>query len=383
MSVPTQPVLTVDFPDAPALAAQLPVLVRDLGVSGLLPLAPWRIWTAVPSEPLGAQDVLVLAALPPQMDALLSNGVQIIHDGNKSPFLEDCLYLGRQAYRLSSLVPTVQLPLMATPLALRVAAFLCHGTTVIDALCLARAYRGSGWPSQLADFPLRAEWRNLPPPLPFPACPLRLGLYPVVPTAAWVEKLLPLGVSTLQLRCKSPDRATQAQEIQRAVFAAKAYGARLFINDHWELAIEAGAYGVHLGQEDLDAADTEAIRRAGLRLGISTHGYYEMLRAHHLQPSYLALGAVFPTTTKVLPTVPQGLTRLAHYAALMWDYPLVAIGGMDVARIPAVLATGVGSVAVVRAITEAHEVSEAVYALQKAMATPWRERLNRVEEPVP
>ena len=125
-------------------------------------------------------------------------------------------------------------------------------------------------------------------------------------------------------------------------------GALLFINDHWQAAIAAGAYGVHLGQEDMADAPIQTIRAAGLRLGLSTHGYAEMLKADAHSPSYMALGAVYPTTLKRMATAPQGAGRLKRYAALMGHLPLVAIGGIDEAKLPEVMASGVGSVAMVR-----------------------------------
>ncbi len=152
--------------------------------------------------------------------------------------------------------------------------------------------------------------------------------------------------------------------------AVRGTAARLFVNDHWREAIEAGAYGVHLGQEDLDevgADDLRAIRAAGLRLGLSTHGYAEMLRADALAPSYLALGAVFPTTLKAMATAPQGLGRLRAYARLMRRHALVAIGGIDAARLPAVLACGVGSVGVVRALIAADAPERAAAALARVV----------------
>ncbi|RKP45724.1 thiamine phosphate synthase [Pararobbsia silviterrae] len=220
-----------------------------------------------------------------------------------------------------------------------------------------------GWPVDLATYP---AIEGLPAPgRPFPTCPDALGLYPVVPTAEWIERLLERGVRTIQLRTKSTDGRWLDAEIARAVRAARACDARLFINDHWQRAIDAGAYGVHLGQEDLQTADLDAIAAAGLRLGLSTHGPYEMLVALRFRPSYIAMGAVFPTTTKQMPTAPQGLVRLAHYAGLLSGHvPLVAIGGIDLSVIDAVLATGVGSAAVVRAVTEAPDLTAAVDALQ-------------------
>ena len=105
----------------------------------------------------------------------------------------------------------------------------------------------------------------------------------------------------------------------------------------------------------------------GIRVGLSTHGYYEMLVALHFRPSYLAFGAVFATTTKTLPTAPQGLARLARYVKLLDGVvPLVAIGGIDAQVLADVLATGVGSAAVVRAVTDAADPAAAVSALQHA-----------------
>jgi hydroxymethylpyrimidine kinase/phosphomethylpyrimidine kinase/thiamine-phosphate diphosphorylase len=150
-------------------------------------------------------------------------------------------------------------------------------------------------------------------------------------------------------------------EIQRSVALSRRFGARLFINDYWQLAIRHGAYGVHLGQEDLDTADIDAIRAAGLRLGVSNHSYYEIARAHGIKPSYMALGPIFPTTTKVMKFSDQGLAQLCEWANLLKDvYTLTAIGGINRERAPAVLDTGVGSCAMVTAITLAKDVDAEV-----------------------
>ena len=73
------------------------------------------------------------------------------------------------------------------------------------------------------------------------------------------------------------------------------------------------------------------------------------------RPSYIALGHVFPTQTKQMPSAPQGLEQLARHVSRLADYPTVAIGGISLQRVPAVLATGVGSIAVVSAITQAQD----------------------------
>ena len=139
----------------------------------------------------------------------------------------------------------------------------------------------------------------------------RLGLYAVVDSADWVERVLAAGVRTVQLRIKEGARAHLSREVSRSVLAAHRARAQLFINDHWELAIENRAYGVHLGQEDLRSADMDALRSAGLRVGLSTHSYWEVCRAHAWAPSYIACGPIHATTTKDMPWWPQGPGNLA------------------------------------------------------------------------
>ncbi|WP_019652954.1 thiamine phosphate synthase [Variovorax atrisoli] len=241
------------------------------------------------------------------------------------------------------------------------------GFIEIDAECLAHAWRAQTqrlssfdaalWPDAPEDFGMRP----FPPTArddAFPPCPARLGLYAVLPDARWVGRMARAGVPTVQLRFKSDDGDAVEREVQAAVDAVQGTGALLFINDHWRVAIAAGAYGIHLGQEDLDALSAEdlgQLRASGLRLGVSTHGYAEMVRADKVSPSYIAMGAVYPTTLKKMATAPQGVARLDAYARLLRGYPQVGIGGIDAVRLPEVLATGVGSVAVVRALVAADD----------------------------
>ena len=247
-------------------------------------------------------------------------------------------------------------------------ACLRMGFIEIDADCVAMAWQAQAertgsfdaaqWPTEPSDFGIQPWPRNNS----FAPCPQQLGLYAVLPDAAWVARMAKASVPTLQLRFKSEDPAAIAREVQAAVDAVQDTNALLFINDHWQAAIDAGAYGVHLGQEDLDTADLNAIRQAGLRLGLSTHGYAEMLRADAHAPSYIAMGAVFSTTLKRMLTAPQGTGRLSAYASVLRDYPLVAIGGIDAARLSDVMASGVGSAAVVRALVAASDPeAEAIY----------------------
>ena len=192
-----------------------------------------------------------------------------------------------------------------------------------------------------------------------------IGFYPVVPTADEVTRLLGWGVRTVQLRIKAAHHtpAEIAAHVMAAIEAGQAVpGAQVFINDHWQLALAAGAYGVHLGQEDLDTADTQALRCAGVRLGLSTHTPDELARAQAVQPSYLAIGPVYPTTLKVMPYAPVGLARLKLWAALAAPCPVVAIGGISLALVPGVMACLPGAqdgVAVVSAITLADNPQQA------------------------
>jgi thiamine-phosphate pyrophosphorylase len=239
------------------------------------------------------------------------------------------------------------------------------GFIEIDAECLAQAwlkmqpsmdkFNPKSWPELPQYFGIRLRSESQNQGEAFPNCPHELGLYVVAPDANWIKRLIDMGLKTIQLRFKSDNELLIEDEVKKAIEFSKNKDVRLFINDHWKLAIQYQAYGVHLGQEDLSEANLDHIRSAGLHLGLSTHGYAEMVRAAQFAPSYIALGAIFPTTLKRMATAPQGLGRLEKYAYLLKDYPLVGIGGVDESNIKQVLATGVGSAAVVRAIIHAHD----------------------------
>lgn len=196
----------------------------------------------------------------------------------------------------------------------------------------------------------------------------------MVESFEWIERLILAGIKTLQIRVKNRPLAEVETEIARSIKLAKQYNVHLFVNDYWQLAVKYQAYGVHLGQEDLATADLNAIQQAGLRLGVSTHGYFEIMRALAIQPSYIAFGHVFPTQTKEMPSQPQGLVNLAKYVGLVapLQIPTVAIGGINEDRIENVMSTGVGSAAVVSAITQATDWQRAVKNLEK-FASGWNE----------
>jgi thiamine-phosphate pyrophosphorylase len=158
--------------------------------------------------------------------------------------------------------------------------------------------------------------------------------YLIVDDVAWLPRLLPVGVKLVQLRIK-------------ARMLCREMGACLIVNDYWQVALEQGCDFVHLGQSDLDEADIPALKRAGVRLGISTHSHEELERALSLGPDYVALGPIYPTTLKVMPWAPQGLDRISEWKRRIAPMPLVAIGGLTVERLPDVFKAGADSAAVV------------------------------------
>ena len=175
--------------------------------------------------------------------------------------------------------------------------------------------------------------------------------YPIFDDVAWLRRMLPLGVRLVQLRLKDRNAATMARQITQARDLCRHHGAVLVVNDHWQQAIDAGCDFVHLGQEDLDTADLPAIRRAGMRLGLSTHDHAELDRALALTPDYIALGPVYPTILKQMKWHQQGLERVTEWKRLVGDIPLIAIGGMTIARAPSAFAAGADCVSAVTDIT--------------------------------
>lgn len=172
-------------------------------------------------------------------------------------------------------------------------------------------------------------------------------VYPIVDSAAWISRLAPLGVRLVQLRIKERTPPEVRAEVRAARTLCLAAGMQLIVNDYWEVALEEGCDFVHLGQGDLAHADLAALRRAGVRLGISTHDHEELERALGAAPDYVALGPIYPTLLKVMPWQPQGLGRIGEWKRRIGAVPLVAIGGLTVARLAGVFAAGADVAAVV------------------------------------
>lgn len=175
--------------------------------------------------------------------------------------------------------------------------------------------------------------------------------YPIFDHPDWLRRALPLGVRLVQLRIKDRPADETRALLEEGRGLCRRAGAVMVVNDHWQAAIELGCDWLHLGQEDLEGADLAAIRRAGLRLGISTHDHAELDRALALQPDYVALGPVWPTILKKMRWHEQGLERLTEWRHLVAGVPLVAIGGLSVARAAPAFAAGADIVSAVTDIT--------------------------------
>ncbi|HEY4986086.1 MAG TPA: thiamine phosphate synthase [Bradyrhizobium sp.] len=186
--------------------------------------------------------------------------------------------------------------------------------------------------------------------------------YPVVDSVAWVARLALLGVGTIQLRAKDLNDAEALQLITDAIEVIKGTAAKLVVNDYWRAAIVAGAKHLHLGQEDLASADLNAIREAGLTLGLSTHDDDELETALRAKPDYIALGPIFPTTLKSMRFAPQGIPRIIEWKQRIGATPLVAIGGIKLEQAAEIYAAGADSIAVVSDITQNDEPDARVRA---------------------
>ena len=195
--------------------------------------------------------------------------------------------------------------------------------------------------------------------------------YPIVPDTDWLARLLAKGIRLVQLRVKDRPANVVRAEIEKAVALCAARRCQLVVNDYWREAIDAGADFVHLGQEDLAAADLPAIRAAGMKIGISTHTPEELDKALGAAADYVALGPIYATTLKIMPWAPQGLPRLAEWRARI-GCPLVAIGGITLDRAPIVLAAGADSVAVITDIVTSQD-PEARVENWIAATAQWRD----------
>ena len=276
---------------------------------------------------------------------------------------------------------------------------------IVDACCLAKAYVSAGiqsgvqlgkgpgpvahteFPSSSENFPSIAidptsEFGGFRPLISYSSAkdtvsdvPQLGRILPIVDTIEWVERLSKTpGVTDIQLRIKDETDPNRIEE--RARFCQKLCeqsGVRLWINDHWEAAIKAGCFGVHLGQEDMmrckKSGGLNKLQAANIALGISTHSYGELAAALAIKPSYISLGPIFATSSKKVQFDPQGLEVAAQWRKLIpRDIPFVTIGGINNVQ-TAIQNRRIGAdcIAVIGAVTNANDVPKIVEELNETM----------------
>ncbi|WP_144393596.1 thiamine phosphate synthase [Pleionea sediminis] len=312
---------------------------------------------------------------------ILSMGAQtvVIKGGHaNTPWSQDFVLTEQKAFWLSSKrIDTINTRGTGCAFASAIASSIALDYSVYDSIVIAKMAINQGlrlgygtetqqgpvsiqhFPDRQIDLPCLTSEASYPfEKIQFASCDEPLGVYPIVSSAHEVKQLCEAGVNIIQLRVKDLVENELEKEIKDAIKIAKGANCQLFINDYWKLAIKHQAFGVHLGQEDLSKADLSAIKDANIRLGISTHCHYEVARAHSLRPSYIAVGPVFPTSTKVMPWKPHDIEGLRYWRQVL-NYPIVAIGGINESNLVEICQTGTDSAAMISAITQAENPIEA------------------------
>lgn len=281
---------------------------------------------------------------------------------------------------------------------------------IVDACCLAKAYVSAGiqrgvqlgsgpGPVFQTEFP--CSWENFPSIVVDPTSsssstdsklsfrPIKafssndndsddvvLGrILPIVDTVEQIEQLVKIpGITDIQLRIKNEkDPVKITERVKLCQEHCKSNGVNLWINDFWEAALEAGCFGVHVGQEDLVkcilAGGLDKLRAKNMAFGVSTHSYGELAVALGVEPSYISMGPVYATSSKKVGFHPQGLDTVRTWRKLINpSIPFVTIGGinsLETAR--ANKEAGADCIAVISAITQADDAASAVDSYNEAM----------------
>ena len=168
--------------------------------------------------------------------------------------------------------------------------------------------------------------------------------------AEQVEMLSSGGASLIQLREKRMPALEFYEQAKAAVAVAERSGVQLIINDRADVALAVGAAGAHLGQDDLPPEAARKLLGAAAILGYSTHNVDQALEAVKLPIDYLAIGPIFPTTSKTDTFPVLGLEGLRAVRRAIGEFPLVAIGGITHANARDAIQAGADSVAVISAL---------------------------------
>ena len=171
------------------------------------------------------------------------------------------------------------------------------------------------------------------------------------------QELAAAGVRLLQYRDKTASARDVLVTSRELVSSLNSYGASLVVNDRPDIAVLAGAAGVHLGQEDLDPEQARAVVGDEMWIGTSTHNLEQFRRAAATSADYIAVGPIFPTTSKSNPDPVVGL-ELIRQVRNLTEKPIVAIGGITLERAASVIEAGADCVAVIRDIVCAAKPGE-------------------------
>jgi len=168
--------------------------------------------------------------------------------------------------------------------------------------------------------------------------------------AQQVGKLVEGGATLIQLREKTDSPAEFYNQAAAAVQVAREHGVALIINDRADIALALHADGVHLGQDDLPPEAARRLLGPAAIIGYSTHNLKQAKLAAHLPVDYIAIGPIFATATKVSTNPPVGLANLSLIREAVGSIPLVAIGGITVENMNAVLDAGADTVSLISQI---------------------------------
>ena len=184
---------------------------------------------------------------------------------------------------------------------------------------------------------------------------------------ASVPMLAKSGVRLVQYRNKAAPASVVLRVSRRLAVYFQPRGVTFLVNDRPDVALFAGAAGVHVGQEDLGVEDARRLVGQGKWVGVSTHNLEQLRHATETSADYIAVGPIFPTTTKENPDPVVG-TKFIRQARALTDKPIVAIGGITLERAPEVLAAGADSLVVLSDIWRAPDPRARIQQYQDLLA---------------
>lgn len=195
------------------------------------------------------------------------------------------------------------------------------------------------------------------------------GLYLVItdPAAGYhacCEAAVRAGVKMVQLRMKDSPPAEVLKTARELHSITSGSATKLIVNDSPDIAAEAGADGVHVGQDDMPVAEVRRRFPEIAIVGLSTHNLRQATAAEASAPDYIGVGPVYATPTKKIPDPVLGVENAAEMIRAV-NMPAVAIGGISRETLPAVIKAGARNWAVVRAVCQSHSPYDAIRSLQE------------------